>query len=411
MMAKAKVFPAFEQARLVSPLPTTTPAANPSPPQGGSKPASSPPPPLPFPRDVSETPEVRRVSAEAFAAFLAAEERRSVPPPDWGGRLGKEEAVRMGEAEAKGEGMARALGAAREMMSCYGGLEGELRVVEGLETARQRMLRRMRSLFRDVAESLPGSGKVAAPPRTIETGPGQQQRQRKRQPSATSASPAGTADAAAMSGRAGAAAAAAAAGTAAATATQPTTKTTSRCERPIRKKHTPPAEASPFCLCLVAGRPPGELSRSLAEVSRAREALDALDEGREHAGRWCRWVSSALVAAESAAPPRSGADSGAAAGSRGALRLPGDTASLIAAAATISEPPEDNQATGDVRDAMLRQTWCLQEGLERRVRAALPPAAGTPAAGSIVPSWLSAATGMLEPTRRDGSAPMRTGRL
>lgn len=130
MMAKAKVFPAFEQARLVSPLPTTTPATNPTPPQGGNKSASSPPPPPPFPRDVSETPEVRRVSAEAFAAFLAAEERRSVPPPDWGGRLGKEEAVRMGEAEAKGEGMARALGAAREMMSCYGGLEGELRVVE-----------------------------------------------------------------------------------------------------------------------------------------------------------------------------------------------------------------------------------------------------------------------------------------
>ncbi|CAB1106793.1 unnamed protein product [Ectocarpus sp. CCAP 1310/34] len=413
MMAKAKAFPAFEQSRLVSPLPTKTPA-NPTPPQGGNKSASSPPPPPPFPRDVSETPEVRRVSAEAFAAFLAAEERRSVPPPDWGGRLGKEEAVRMGEAEAKGEGMARALGAAREMMSCYGGLEAELRVVEGLETARQRMLRRMRSLFRDVAESHPGSGKVAASLRTIETGPGyqqqqqqQQQQQRQQQPSAMSTSRAGTADATAMPGRAGATTAA---GTAAASATQPTTKTASRCQRPSRKKHTPPAEASPFCLCLVAGRSPGELSRSLAKVSRAREVLDALDEGREHAGRWCRWASSALVAAESAPPPRSGAVSGAAAGSRGAPRLPEDTASLIAAAATISEPAEDNQATGDVRDATLRQTWCLQEGLERRVRAALPPAAGTPAAGSPVPSWLSAAIAMLEPTRRDGSAPMRTGR-
>ncbi|CBJ33434.1 hypothetical protein Esi_0483_0008 [Ectocarpus siliculosus] len=411
MMAKAKVFPAFEQARLVSPLPTTTPATNPTPPHGENVSASSPTPP-PFPRDVSETPEVRRVSAEAFAAFLATEGRRSVPPPDWGGRLGKEEGVRMGEAEAKGEGMARALGAAREMMSCYGGLEGELRVVEGLETARQRMLLRMRSLFRDVAESQPGSGKVAASPRTTEARPEpqqqqqqrqqqQQQQQRQQQPSATSTSPAGTANAAAMSGRAGAAAA---------TATQPTTKTTSRCQRPSRKKCTPRAEVSPFCLCLVACRPPGELSRSLAKVTRAREVLDALDEGREHAGRWCRWASSALVAAESAAPPRSGADSGAAAGSRGAPRLPEDTSSLIAAAATISEPPEDNQTTGDLRDAMLRQTWCLQEGLERRVRAALPPAAGTHAAGSTVPPWLSAATAMLEQTRRDGSAPTRTGR-
>ncbi|CAN0284988.1 unnamed protein product, partial [Ectocarpus sp. 8 AP-2014] len=170
-------------------------------------------------------------------------------------------------------------------------------------------------------------------------------------------------------------------------------------------------EASPFCLCLVAGRPPGELSRSLAKVSRAREVLDALDEGREHAGRWCRWASSALVAAESVSPRRSGADSAAAAGSRDEPSLPEDTESLIAAAATISEPPEDNQATGDVRDAMLRQTWCLQEGLERRVRAAFPPADSTPAAGSTVPSWLSAATAMLEPTRRDGSAPTRAGSL
>ncbi|CAN0353998.1 unnamed protein product [Ectocarpus sp. 6 AP-2014] len=408
MMAKAKVFPAFEQARLVSPLPTTIPATNRTPPQGENVSASSPTPP-PFPRDVSQTPEVRRVSAEAFAAFLATEGRRSVPPPDWGGRLGKEEAVRMGEAEAKGEGMARALGAAREMMSCYGGLEGELRVVEGLETARQRMLLRMQRLFRDVAESQPGSGKVAASWWTTEAGPEPQQQQqqqqqqlRQQQPSATRTSPAGTANAAAMSGRAGAATA---------TATQPTTKTTSRCQRPSRKKNAPPAEVSPFCLCLVAGRPPGELSRSLAKVSRAREVLDALDEGREHAGRWCRWASSALVAAESAAPPRSGADSGAVAGSRGAPRWHEDTASLIAAAATVSEPPEDNQTTGDLRDAMLRQTWCLQEGLERRVRAALPPAASTLAAGSTVPSWLSAATAMLEPTRRDVSAPTRTGSL
>lgn len=132
MMAKAKVFPAFEQACLVSPLLPTP--ADPTPRQGESKSVSTPPP---FPRDVSETPEVRRVSTEAFAAILGVEERRSVPPPDWGGRLGREEAVRMGEAETKGEGMARALGAAREMMCCYGGLEGELRVVE-VRRARRR---------------------------------------------------------------------------------------------------------------------------------------------------------------------------------------------------------------------------------------------------------------------------------
>lgn len=50
-------------------------------------------------------------------------------PRDWGGIGGKEEAVRMGEGGTKGERLARALGAAREMMCCYGRLEGELRVV------------------------------------------------------------------------------------------------------------------------------------------------------------------------------------------------------------------------------------------------------------------------------------------
>lgn len=176
------------------------------------------------------------------------------------------------------------------------------------------MLLRMRSLLRDVAEFQLGSGKVTASPRTTERKPGKQrqQQQRQKQPSATSTAPAGTADAAAMVGRAGAAAAAAGA-----TATNPTN--TTRCLRP-RRKNALLAEASPLCLCLVAGRPPGELSRSVAKVSRAREVLDALGEGRAHAGRWFRWASSALVAAESAAPPRSGGGA-AAAGSRGKLFL------------------------------------------------------------------------------------------
>ena len=51
-------------------------------------------------------------------------------PRDWGGVGGKEEAVRMGEGGTKGERLARALGAARELMCCYGRLEGELRVVQ-----------------------------------------------------------------------------------------------------------------------------------------------------------------------------------------------------------------------------------------------------------------------------------------
>lgn len=114
MMSKARVFHAHEQACLVSPISGLPPRQQ----------------PLPFPEDPSQTPENVRFAREAFSASLRDEGR----PPDWGGVAGMEEAVRMGEAGSKGERLARALGAAREMMCCYGRLEGELRVVEVRET-------------------------------------------------------------------------------------------------------------------------------------------------------------------------------------------------------------------------------------------------------------------------------------
>lgn len=104
------MFDAYEQACLIPPM-----SALPTQHQ-----------PLPFPKDPSEAPKNMRLARDAFAAFL----RETGYPPDWGGSAGKEEAVRMGEVGSKGEGLARALGAAREMMCSYGSLEGELRVVE-----------------------------------------------------------------------------------------------------------------------------------------------------------------------------------------------------------------------------------------------------------------------------------------
>ncbi|CAM9558475.1 unnamed protein product, partial [Scytosiphon promiscuus] len=62
----------------------------------------------------------------------------------------------MGEGATKGcERLARALGAAREMMCCYGRLEAELRIVEDLETSREKMLLKMRRLYKDLADSRP----------------------------------------------------------------------------------------------------------------------------------------------------------------------------------------------------------------------------------------------------------------
>lgn len=50
-------------------------------------------------------------------------------------------------------------------------------------------------------------------------------------------------------------------------------------------------------MCLLANKSAEEISRSLVTVSRAREALEELEEGWTHAGRWCRWVSTAVAEA------------------------------------------------------------------------------------------------------------------
>lgn len=69
--------------------------------------------------------------------------------------------------------------------------------------------------------------------------------------------------------------------------------------RPRRRKGSAASKVpSPFCLCLLASRSKQEVSLSLQAVSRARAALEGVEEGRGHAGRWCRWVSSSLAAAD-----------------------------------------------------------------------------------------------------------------
>lgn len=177
LMAKAMLFPANEQACILSPVPAPPPPPKQqqqqhlrreesaqtsghhqqqqtqqqhqqerylSPGHGGHR--LPPPPPPPFPRDICDAPEVLRRSIDAFSAAVfgspdgqqgaaAAKGRRggvvTAPPLDWGGAAGKQEAERMGEGAAKEcERLARALGAAREIMCCYGRLEAELRIVE-----------------------------------------------------------------------------------------------------------------------------------------------------------------------------------------------------------------------------------------------------------------------------------------
>lgn len=136
-MTEARVFHAFEQACLISPVPfepepsgsdvtkagkATEKSAQPrshlhssgrlgnDQEVSGNFPERSVPR---FPRDVSEMPAVEAQAEDAFWSCLSG--------------FGSSEAF---SGRGYEDELQRALGAARELMSCYGRLQGELRIVE-----------------------------------------------------------------------------------------------------------------------------------------------------------------------------------------------------------------------------------------------------------------------------------------
>lgn len=125
-MTEARVFHAFDQACLVSPVPfeqepngsnVTEESTRPSPhlySSGSDENVTGNFPKLfvpRFPRDISEMPAVEAQAEDAFLSCLSG--------------FVSSEGVRVW-----GDELERALGSARELMSCYGRLQAELRIVE-----------------------------------------------------------------------------------------------------------------------------------------------------------------------------------------------------------------------------------------------------------------------------------------
>lgn len=156
-MAKARVFDAYEKALIILPFPDQgeeeqiridygEPVKGEATTSGSPRTFRPTQTVEPFPRDPSELPQYARIAHEAFSRLLAesdnfAERRQSVHRGEagrhvYGGIAGRRSDTR--EAGDGDERLQEALGAAREILSSYGRLEAELRVVEVRKNALDR---------------------------------------------------------------------------------------------------------------------------------------------------------------------------------------------------------------------------------------------------------------------------------